>query len=153
MVGTTGKRRVDQKDVQTGKGLGCSILQVQDFRVKTKQQQEKPTKPCLAPSPIPLPSLSPPFCHCGWEVFFSLCPALIPALPPLLSSPRPVILYSLPHPHCHMPRADTPGPLSKLHKPGSCTWSLFTLGPPVPCDESNTGVWTTAVFPFHLCCL
>lgn len=53
MVGTTGKHRVDQKDVQMGNDLSCSILQVQDFPVKTKQQQEKPTQTCLTPLPCP----------------------------------------------------------------------------------------------------
>lgn len=111
MVGTTGERRVDQKDVQAEKGLSCSILQVQDFPVKTKQQQEEPTKTCLTPSRCPT-AFSPSSLPAVWmEGLYSLCPALIPAPPPLLNSPLPVIRYSLLHPQCHMPMADTSGPL------------------------------------------
>lgn len=130
-----------RKTSRRGRGLGCSILQVQDSHVKSKQQLEKPPKPCLAPSPVPLPSPSPPFCLCGWEVC-SHCVRLSFQLLLLCSALQSITASLLLTATC---QGLIPLVLSKLHKPGSCTWSLFTLGPPVPCDDSSTQVWTTTV--------
>lgn len=82
MVGTPGKRRVDQKDVQMGDDLSYSILQVRDFHVKTEQQPEKPTQTCSTPLSVPLPA-APEQVWMG--SLFSLRLALISA-PSLLSS-------------------------------------------------------------------
>lgn len=104
-----------------GNGLSCSILQVQDFHVTTKQQQEKPTKTktCVTASPVLPPSPSPPSQPVWTGGPFSLCPVLIPApSSPLINSPLLVIQYSLLHPHCHKLWLIALI-LSKLHKPGA----------------------------------
>lgn len=123
MVGTAGKRRVVQKDVQMGNDLSRSILQVQDFHVKTKQQQEKPTQTRL--TPVPCPTAPAPASVGGKSALTVPSSHLSPFSSAQLSSPCDAV--KPPAPSMPQAPADSPAPLQATQ-----AWNPNIM----PCDAS-----------------
>lgn len=94
-----------------GNDLSCSILQVQDFHVKTKQQQEKPTQTCL--TSLLCPTAGPPARVDGKSVLTVPSSHLRPFSSAQLSSPCDAV--KPPASSTPQATADTPGPLQATH--------------------------------------